>query len=130
MLSNLRTFARVSRQCLHSDFGGKKIIPRRTIKPADVRASDRTTDQIRKQTAIMKIERGTTANRRGKQQNSVTIRHRNWASFNIFIFDAVVLPRVSNCGIARTAGLCSPPVSEFSFGIFFTRTRAYRKSVH
>lgn len=59
--------------------GGKKIIPRRTIKPADVRASDWTTDQIRKQIAIMKIERGIAANRRGKQQNSVTIRHRNWA---------------------------------------------------
>lgn len=76
----------------------KKIILHQTTKAADVRAPDWTTDQIRKQTVIMKIERGTmrepaqrgAARRRGKQQNSVTIRQRNWASFNIFIFD--VLP--------------------------------------
>jgi len=109
LLKNFRALANLAKESAFQWYVGsnsrKKIIPRRTIKPTDVRASDWTTDQIQKQTAIMKIERGTAANFwRGKQQNSVTIRHRNWASFNIFIFRAlasVILPRVSNCGIAR-----------------------------
>jgi len=107
--------------------GRKKIIPRRTIKPADVRASDWTTDQIRKQTAIMKIERGTAA-KPARQTvefcNDFDIEIGRVLTFLFSVFWPSSFFRAYRTAESwRTIDSTHLP-SEFSFGIFFTKTFA------
>jgi len=110
--------------------GRKKIIPRRTIKPADVRASDWTTDQIRKQTAIMKIERGTAAKparQTAEFRNDFDIEIGRVLTFLFSVFSPF-FRAYRTAESWRTIGSTHPP-SEFVRNIFHQDIRISRKSI-